>query len=94
MREFAGFAEDFGEAVGEPVEATARSAVWQRAAEHLEHMLSSEQRIDDSVEAGAKQRQTALSAAEQDAGVLSEPVGIPAARSVNATSRYRMVISG
>jgi hypothetical protein len=38
--ESACFGEDFGEPVGEPVEAAARWAVWQRPAEHLQHMLS------------------------------------------------------
>jgi hypothetical protein len=32
---------------------TAGSAVWQRPAEHLEHMLSSEQRVDQSIEASS-----------------------------------------
>lgn len=39
---FARFDDDFGEPIGESVEATARSAVGQCAAEHLQHMLSSE----------------------------------------------------
>ena len=52
-RELAGFTEDFGEPVGEAVEATARSVVWQRPAKHLEHMLSAEQRIDQTLEAGS-----------------------------------------
>jgi hypothetical protein len=51
--EFARLDHDFGEAVGEPVEATARSVVWQRAAEHLQHMLSSERRIDHPTEASS-----------------------------------------
>src|SRR5438552_5048080 len=49
----AGFAEDFSKPVGEAVEATAGSAVWQRPAKHLEHMLSGEQRIDQSIEASS-----------------------------------------
>ena len=40
------FANDFGKAVGEAVEAMARRFVWQRTTEHLKHMLSREQRID------------------------------------------------
>src|SRR5271157_958684 len=52
-RELAGFAEDFCEPVGEAVEATARSVVWQRPAKHLEHMLSGKQRIDQTIEASA-----------------------------------------
>ena len=39
--ELAPFTEDFGEAVGESVEATARSSVWQRPTKHLERVLSS-----------------------------------------------------
>ena len=42
---------DFCESVGEPVEAGALGAALQRSAKHLHHMLSSEQRIDDAVEA-------------------------------------------
>jgi hypothetical protein len=42
VSKFARFAEDLGEAVGEPIEATTRRAVEQGAAEHLQHMLSSE----------------------------------------------------
>ena len=53
-------AEDLGEAVGEPVEASARSAVWHGTAEHLQHMLSGEQGIDDAVEAGTKAGDDAL----------------------------------
>ena len=34
-RELARFDKDFGEAVGEPVEVTARSIVWQRAGKRL-----------------------------------------------------------
>ena len=48
------FDEDFGETVGEPVEATARSTVWQRQTKHFEHMLSSEQRIEHSTEVCSK----------------------------------------
>jgi hypothetical protein len=52
-REGARFCDDFGEPVGEAVEATARSAVWQRPAKHLEHMLSGKQRIDQTIEASS-----------------------------------------
>jgi hypothetical protein len=52
-RELASFAEDFCEPVGEAVEATARSAVWQGPAKHLEHMLSGKQRIDQTIEASS-----------------------------------------
>ena len=34
--EFASFGEDFGQAVGEPIEAASRGAVRERAAEHLD----------------------------------------------------------
>ena len=52
--EFAGFREDFGESIGELVEATFRRAVRQRTAEHLDGMLSEQQRIDDTVQAAAR----------------------------------------
>ena len=47
--EFAGFREDFGESIGELIETMLRSAVWQRTTEHLDGMLSEQQRIDDTV---------------------------------------------
>jgi hypothetical protein len=53
-RELARFAQDFGKAVGEAVEATARRSICQRTAEHLEHMLSSEQRIDHPAESSSQ----------------------------------------
>ena len=37
--EFAGFREDFGESIGELIEAMLRRAVRQGATEHLEDML-------------------------------------------------------
>ena len=37
-RELARFGNDFGKPVGEPVEVATRSSVWQRPAEHLEHI--------------------------------------------------------
>jgi hypothetical protein len=49
--ELARFGNDFGEPVGEAVEAVPRSVVWKCPAKHLEHMLSSEQRIDQTIEA-------------------------------------------
>ena len=52
-REVACFDKDFGEAVGEAIEANASSVFWQRAAEHLQHMLSSEQRINQTIEASS-----------------------------------------
>src|ERR1035437_2220316 len=51
--EFAGFREDFGETVGEAVQAAARSAVRQVASEHLHYVLSGQQRVDYTVQAGA-----------------------------------------
>ncbi len=46
--EFAGFRDDFGQSVRELVEAMLRSAVRQRTPEHLDGMLSEQQRIDDT----------------------------------------------
>ena len=48
--EFAGFREDFGESIGELIEAMLRSAIRQRATEHLDGMLSEQQRIDYTVQ--------------------------------------------
>src|ERR1700730_3041277 len=52
-RELARFG-NFGKPVGEAFVAAARSAVWQRPAKHLDHMLSSEQRIDDPIKASSR----------------------------------------
>jgi hypothetical protein len=52
--QFTGFYGNLGQMVGEAIEARARSALWQRAAEHFKDTLSGEQRIDDAVEAGTK----------------------------------------
>ena len=41
--EFADFREDFGQPIGEPVEATSRRAVRQGSPEHLDCVLSEEQ---------------------------------------------------
>jgi hypothetical protein len=76
-RELASFAEDFCEPVGEAVEATARSAVWQGPAKHLEHMLSGKQRIDQTIEASSgSERRFRLR--NKDAEVWNEPARIPA----------------
>src|SRR5437868_10585763 len=49
--EFAGFCEDFGESIGELIQAMLRSLIRQRATEHLDSMLSEQQRIDYTVQA-------------------------------------------
>ena len=51
--EFASLGEDFGEPVRKSIEAASRRAIWQGPTEHLDGMLSEEQRVDDAVQAGA-----------------------------------------
>jgi hypothetical protein len=51
--DFAGFGEDFGESIGELVKTMLGRAVRQRAPEHLDGMLSEQQRIDDTVQTTA-----------------------------------------
>src|ERR1019366_8713508 len=51
--EFAGFRENFGESIGELIEAMLRSAVRQGATERLDGMLSEQQRIDYTVQTAA-----------------------------------------
>jgi hypothetical protein len=51
--DFANLGEDIGEAIGEAVEAASRRGIWQGSAEHLDGMLSEEQRVDDAVQTGA-----------------------------------------
>src|SRR5947208_368718 len=53
-REFASLGEDFGEAIRKAIEAAARRAIRQGPAEHLDGMLSEEQRVDDAVQTGAR----------------------------------------
>ena len=50
----AGFCEDFGEPIGELIEAMLVSAARQRAAEHFDGMLSEQQRINDTVQTAAR----------------------------------------
>jgi hypothetical protein len=52
--EFADFREDFGEPIRESVEAVLRSAVRQGTTEHLDGMLSKQQRIDYTVQTAAQ----------------------------------------
>jgi len=51
--EFANLGEDFGEAIQKSIKAAPRRAVRQGPTEHLDGMLSEEQRVDDTVLAGA-----------------------------------------
>jgi hypothetical protein len=51
--EFAGFCEDFGEPIGELIEAMLRRAVRQRTPKHLDGVLSEQQRIDDTIQPDA-----------------------------------------
>ncbi len=47
--EFANSGEDFGEAIREPIEATARMAIRKGTAEHFHHVLSGEHGINDAI---------------------------------------------
>jgi hypothetical protein len=47
--EFAKLGEDFGEAIGESIEAASRGAIRQGSTEHLDGVLSEEERVDDAV---------------------------------------------
>ena len=47
--EFAGFREDLGQSIGESVEAASRRAVGQGSTEHLDCVLSEEQRVNNAV---------------------------------------------
>jgi len=51
--EFAGLREDLGQPIGKAVEAVSRRAVRQGSAEHLDRMLSEEQRVNNTVQTGA-----------------------------------------
>ena len=52
--EFAGFGENLGEPIGEPIETMSGLAVRQRTAEHLNGVLSEEQRIDNTFQTGTR----------------------------------------
>ena len=51
--EFAGFRENLGQPIGEPVEAVSRRAVRQGSAEHFDCVLSKQQRVNNAIQAGA-----------------------------------------
>src|SRR5215813_10536523 len=52
--EFACYCEDLGETVGDAFKTAARSAVWQGAPKHLEQVLSGQQGVHYSFQAGAR----------------------------------------
>ena len=47
--EFAGFREDLGQPIGEPVEAVSRRALRHRSTEHFDCVLSKEQRVHNAI---------------------------------------------
>jgi hypothetical protein len=49
--EFAGFGEDFGQPIGKSIEAASRRAIRQGSPEHLDCVLSEEQRVNNTVQA-------------------------------------------
>src|SRR5215831_8575556 len=51
--EFACYGEDLGETVGDALKTAARGAVWQGSPEHLEQVLSGQQGVHYSFQAGA-----------------------------------------
>jgi len=51
--EFANLGQDFGEPIRKSIEAASRRAIWQGPTEHLDGMLSEEERVDDAVQTGA-----------------------------------------
>ena len=51
--EFANLREDFGKAIRKSIEAASRRVIREGSTEHLDGMLSEEQRVDDAVQAGA-----------------------------------------
>jgi hypothetical protein len=51
--ESASLGEDFGEAIGKSIEAASRRAIRQGPTEHLDRMLSEEQRVNDPFQTGA-----------------------------------------
>src|SRR6202171_4749132 len=54
--ELASFRENFGESIGELVETMLWGAIRQRATEHLDGMLSEQQRIDDTIQTAARRQ--------------------------------------
>jgi hypothetical protein len=52
--ELTGFCEDLGESIGELIETVLRGAVRQRTTEHLDGMLSEQQRIDYAVQTASR----------------------------------------
>jgi hypothetical protein len=58
--EFAGFSEDFAEAISEPIKAVSRRSVGERSPEHFHGVLSKEQRIEDTFQTRAQRNRGRL----------------------------------
>src|SRR5207244_1402338 len=89
--EFAGCGEDFGESIGELVETMLRSAVRQRTTEHLDGMLSEQQRIDDTVQAAARREARGFRSRREMPRLRSGQMKLPlqiASSNVNVAHRH------
>jgi len=63
--------------VGEPIKGTSRSAVWQRATEHLNRVLSEDYRIEDAFETGMRRNGWCLRRWDQIPGLRGGQVRDP-----------------
>src|ERR1700724_4664422 len=75
--ELAGFREDFDESIGELVETVLRSAVRQRTTEHLDGMLSEQERIDDTVQTAARRQVRGFRLRREMPGLRSGQMKLP-----------------
>ena len=85
------FREDFSESIGELIEAMLRSAVRQRAAEHLDGMLSEQERIDDTVQTAARREARGFRLRREMPGLRSGQMKLPlqiAANNIDVADRH------
>ena len=75
--EFAGVSEDFGEPIGELIEAMLGRAVRQGPPKHLDGVLSEKQRIDDTIQPDALRGVRGFRLRRQMPGLLSGQVKLP-----------------
>ena len=91
--EFAGFREDLGQPIGEPVEAVSRRPVRQGSTEHFDCVLSEEQRVNNAIQAGAGRNRWAFGCGARCRG-CERAKRNSRCRSFEVTSMYRIVIPG
>jgi hypothetical protein len=87
----AGFRQDFRESVGELIETVLGSAIRQRRTEDLDGMLGEQQRIDDTVQTGARREARGFRLRREMPGLRSGQMELPLQIS-STTSTYLIAL--